>query len=182
MIWIYDRTQEHVDSVYNGSTNQYDLERGTLGIFTLTRWKDNIDEFDAMLRELGAPIEHPSLIDMSILGPDIIRVTNPDMPVKVVITNTDEDTDLESNDYYEFVTSASNPVYYYIKTMNIIIDEANVREKLQLNIPSSTDYLTWEQLNNIEFATQYACNTILNSVDSTKLVHSGKLISGGHII
>lgn len=175
MNWIYDREEVHVNNVKAGSNDLYDLERGTLGIYTLSRWKNNIEELDAFLKAMGHTIEHPSLIDVTVLGPDIIRASNPEEPIKIHINS--------NNTYYsEYTTSASNPVWYYIKTLNIFIDEAGIRNSISSDIPMTTDFLTWEQLNTLEYASNQAFQTLLTNIDSSKLIHSGKLISGGYII
>lgn len=172
MRWIYNRTQNHVDNLLSGSILDEDLERGCLSASTFNRWKQNIVELDSYLKNLGISIEHPELIDINENTPVIIRVSNPYNSIKVTQSDGSVIT-IESDISY-------NPIYAYFETLNIFIEAAGI--SLGLDIPKSTDYLTWQQLNNLEYASDIAFQSLKTSIDKTKLIYSGKIISGGYII
>lgn len=169
MIWIYDRDLSHIASVLNGSTNKYDLDRGTLGLSTLSRWKANIDELDNLLNQKSIKIDHAAVPVVS--GNVLMRAPNPTQPIKVTMSNGSVEEKIPDVSY--------NPVYYYIKAFRDIISYAGLSLE---GIPTDAEYLNWEKLNTMENVAEQAFIIIQNQSEKGLLKYSGKIISGGYII
>lgn len=133
MTFITDRALRHVQAIASGSTDEYNVSRGTLRPQDFQRWK-------TALLKINNKLQLPDITEATQMN-----CTNPTIPITGA------------------TYSSINDCWYYWKAVDDLRKQLpeNVAKNIN-HFPTSLENLTFSNVNAIESVIEYFYNTLNN--------------------